>query len=196
MGLSLLERPRCQFQRIQLETGMNPLYGAWTKNELGALCEQYPAGVPIKDISKTIGRSVDAVYRMAAKLDLERPSVGGRPGTLSAQILKLVARPGGMGTGDIPGKSKAAVGTRAWDLFRTGLIYRRVLGYRNTRYYATQEAADAATPLVKAANPTKVPLKLRPGWGPNDPAVITSNTKVTIAPAPVRSLRTNTHQVF
>jgi hypothetical protein len=116
--------------------------------------------------------------------------------TLTTQIRQLAARPGGMCSQDVPGRTVRAVTSRAGDMVNRGSLFRRVLGYRNTRYYATQEAADAAISGVKLTSPKKVPLKLRPGWGPNDPARITSETKVTIAPQPVRSLRTNTYPVF
>ena len=86
--------------------------------------------------------------------------------------------------------------------------------HKDFRYFDTQEKADAYTAqsraqcvlnrkkhrprTVKAVGyapgvAKKPAPKTRPGWGPDDPMTITPETKYTIAPAPIRSLRTNTH---
>lgn len=84
-------------------------------------------------------------------------------------------------------------------LMAAGLLFRRspTCNNKGTRFFTSQEAAEAFFGPVKPMplKDRRVP-KAAPSGGParipGEP-VFTANTVYTIAPPPVRSLRTNTH---
>lgn len=73
-------------------------------------------------------------------------------------------------------------------LLSEGLIY-RAGHHKDTRYFDTAARASEYDCRTVRAAPKRTG---RPGWGRDDPCVITAETKVTIAPAPPRCYRTNT----
>jgi hypothetical protein len=112
-------------------------------------------------------------------------------------------RPEGVRAQDI-GIPRTTASVNFRKLVAMGLIYAGGTPME-MRYFDNKEAADAFTTRMRVdrAPPKRshVPMghKARPtkaGWGPDDPARITSKTKVTICPTPVPALYTNTYSRY
>lgn len=103
---------------------------------------------------------------------------------ITDQILEFATRPCGIGSADIPEIDVADLSARCCALVRQRRLFRAGGGYGKTRYFATQEAADAYNAEHKQA--PKAVAKCVPvtkaSWAKNAEVVITSNTKVTICP--------------
>lgn len=120
--------------------------------------------------------------------------------------LEGAKHPNGIRAGDIPvPRTTASVNFRK--LVAEGLIFSGGT-HMEMRYFDNPERAKAFTNRMRVDRaPAKrsrvgmiqrMPKKrvYKEGWGPDDPMVITRKTKVTKAPTPPRSFRTNTYPVF
>jgi hypothetical protein len=124
-----------------------------------------------------------------------------KPWTVRTLCLEGIKRPQGIAARDLP-CCKATAFKNLRLLQSEGLAF-PAGHHKDWRYFDTAERAAKFVPPVKPRRVTSVaPTKevtfriakpRREGWGPDDPCVITPQTKFTYAPAPVRCLRTNTH---
>ena len=112
--------------------------------------------------------------------------------TVRKQIREGVKRPNGLAVSDIFGY-QGTVGSAFSQLAKDGVIFVAKTG-KTVRYFDTPERAAAY--LASIPKPKKIEKGARAGWGPNDPAHITSETRVTIAPTPPPPTRTNTFSVW
>lgn len=123
-------------------------------------------------------------------------------GSVRDIALVLAARPQGVGAKDIAGpRTTSSINLRK--LLAEGLLH-RAGGHLEVRYFTDPERAKTWHKLVTVARApaarSRVPMgrktTTRAGWGRDDPCVITSETRVTIAPTPPAPTRTNTHSVY
>lgn len=117
-----------------------------------------------------------------------------------ALLLEMAQRPGGFGTAELTEFDATRVGAVASAMVVKGLLYRAKMGHKSVRFFSTMEAAVEwekghmrRSKHTLAHRPTKAP------WPKDAPATYPTNPdgspayKVTTAPPPVRSLRTNTY---
>lgn len=178
--------------------GIKPWYVAWTPEHDALMAELYPTKAPMAEIVERTGHPLEAVYKRAIQLGLKRPKgwqAGGRKlGANSSKALELAARPDGVNAAEMGINSDAA--SKAFHYLQTaGMLFRGALGNRTVRYFTTQAAADRYVAANFVAHVAKqAPKSSRAGWGPDDPAVITPQTKFTYAPSPPAMVfRTSTH---
>lgn len=161
----------------------------------------YSSPMLVLDIAAKLERSEDSIYKRGKFLGLKRPpptSRSGKPPLMTSAILEAAAKPEGLHMSDMPQFLPNCLGSRCRFLVCEGRLFQASLGWRNTRYFLTQEQADAAkkaaTGLVLARPKKTTSPKTRAGWEPDAPMVITAKTKFTYAaPPPERVYRTNTH---
>jgi len=101
--------------------------------------------------------------------------------TVTDQIIQLAGRPGGIGSGDLPGIKSEDVSARCCGLVRRGILFRAGSGRGNVRYFTTEEAAQAHDNAKKPAV-TISQRMVKASWSKVAETVITSETKVTICP--------------
>lgn len=119
------------------------------------------------------------------------------------KCIDFAKRPQGVSASELAvPRSTASVNLRK--LAAAGILFKAGT-HMEMRYFDTQERANSFRAITTIARApvarSRVPMghkkkPTRAGWGPGDPVVITSETKVTIAPTPPRSLWTNTHARF
>ena len=103
--------------------------------------------------------------------------------TITDQIITMAGRPGGVSSTDIPGLKSEDLSARCCGLVRRGVLFRAALGRGKTRYFASEQAANA----YQAAN-AQIPdvtisqVGARAVWSKDAKEVITSKTKITICP--------------
>ena len=114
------------------------------------------------------------------------------------QILPLAARPQGMRAHDVQGMDYKGITQEIARLCKRGVLVRVRVSHRNARFFMTKEQAQRwmrANGITCEAPPKRKPrppsdptivIKRHSGahWQPGQEAVITSKTKVTIAPRP------------
>lgn len=127
-------------------------------------------------------------------------------GSVKEEILARLSE--GVAIADING-SRSNVWKRLDNLCKEGRAFKGLLDHKHCKWFDTKEKADhyASTKkpryraqkfvLKKDPKPAFViHKKVRPGWGPDDPCHITSETKVTIAPPLPDPPHTCTHPVW
>mgnify|MGYP006958840695 CR=1 FL=1 len=118
-------------------------------------------------------------------------------------LLKLAARPDGVGTSEISGHTVEYVGNCLHRMLKKGQVFRGKLGHRSVRFFSTQAAAESwearSRPPTTRLSATASAMKLgttRGGkaWWPADaPMNITENTIRTYAEPLGPPVRTNTY---
>ncbi len=117
--------------------------------------------------------------------------------------LESARRPGGVRAADLP-MPRTTAASNFRKLMDAGLVFRAGVHYE-IRYFTSKERAQAfgvsvitamADLKCRRVRMTQKNRGTRAGWGPDDPARITSKTKVTIVPTPPQALYSNTHSRF
>jgi hypothetical protein len=185
----------------------------WTESMNALLREVYPTPTPVRDIAVAMGFPPDgkAIIAQAARLGLSRPPLPSYKDSAAAQQLLTAAKSEhGATYAHCTATSLATAYGLARRLMLDGLLFRAQTGHKEARFFDTPERAAAAAkqrprPLHPTANQRppqprgkknitySIARHCGPAHLPGEP-VITSRTKVTIAPPPpARLLRTNTH---
>lgn len=118
---------------------------------------------------------------------------------LHTKLVSLTENAAGFSASEITGYSPAQVRRAAEALVAAERIVRYRVGPRRIRYFGTLEQARAFSPERTAA--VHVGLaggpRMRANWKEGEPAIITSKTKITIAPRLAPDVyRTNTYLQF
>ena len=118
---------------------------------------------------------------------------------LHTKLVSLTENAAGFSASEITGYSPAQVRRAAEALVAAERIVRYRVGPRRIRYFGNLEQARAFTPARTAS--IRIGLaggpRLRANWKEGEPAIITSKTKITIAPRLPRNVyRTNTYLQF
>lgn len=118
---------------------------------------------------------------------------------LHNKLVSLTEHAAGFSASEITGYSPAQVRRAAEALVAAERIVRYQVGPRRIRYFGSLDQARAFSPARTAA--IHVGLaggpRMRAGWKADEPAIITSRTKITIAPKLPRTVyRTNTYLQF
>jgi hypothetical protein len=119
--------------------------------------------------------------------------------SLQTQLLTLAETPNGFSASEVTGCSPELVRRTANGLVKAERMVRAKLGARSVRYFKSEALADAYRAGQPTAARTSVVLgpRSKAGWSADEPGIITSRTKITIAPPlPRRVLRTNTYMQF
>lgn len=119
--------------------------------------------------------------------------------TLQTNLLSLSETPAGFSASEVTGYSPEIVRRTANALVTDGRMIRAKVGGRSLRYFANQqliEACMAGNREAQRARPLAGP-RSKARWSADEPAIITPQTKIYIAPPlPRRVLRTNTYTQF
>ncbi len=119
--------------------------------------------------------------------------------TFHTHLEKLAGNAAGFSASEVTGFSPEQVRRAAEAMVKAGRLVRSKVSPRRVRYFTSEKLAQAyknglapATRRLAVIGP-----RSRAGWAPDQPAVITSRTKITVAPPlPRRTLRTNTFTQF
>ena len=176
---------------------------SYTEGEKEILRTRYETNEPLRSIIADLCRSRSSVYRMVRVMGLSRPDGIERIGlvrrapAMTDAILAACGRPGGFHHSQDIGFKKPNVITHVRTLCLQGLAFKAELGWRRSRWFLTQEQADAAMAASPALPARGIGEKARgqgPAYLPGEP-VITARTKYTIAPPPpARLYRTSTYE--
>jgi hypothetical protein len=116
--------------------------------------------------------------------------------TLHTTLETLAKTPSGFSASEVTGYSPEQVRRAAEALVAAGRLHRSKVSPRRVRYFATAKLAQdyqSARPVVGAQRPV-TGLRAKATWSPDEPGLITPQTKITKAPAPPRGVfRTNTY---
>lgn len=179
----------------------------WSDEDLALLHEHYTT-TQTAVLADTLGRSMARVHSKANTLGLHKvPGSRVLPATqqLRQTLLALAGRhdrASGFGLASVPGVCNATANRVAAEMVDAGELHRVRLSHKIVRYFSGAEAAQRyrqGRPDYAAGAPGPEPaVRIGAGssraWWPADAEPrITAETKMTIAPAPVRQLRTNTH---
>lgn len=119
--------------------------------------------------------------------------------TFHANLINLSETPAGFSASDVTGYAPEQVRRAAEALVKAGKIVRAKVSARRVRYFASARLASAyisGTVPTGRARPVLGP-RSKATWSVDEPGLITSKTKIHIAPPlPRRVLRTNTYQQF
>lgn len=125
--------------------------------------------------------------------------------TLRMHCLRLAGREHGLATSEVTGYSATQVRAAVWHLKNDGVLFAARLSHKVVRYFDSQKKAHAyerhhgtgsgAASQADGRKLSMAPKASQRAWWPADaPAVITSKTKITIAPPPPDwTTRSNTH---
>jgi hypothetical protein len=119
--------------------------------------------------------------------------------TLHTHLFSLAQTLAGFSASDVTGYSPELVRRSAEAMVRQGQIVRATVAPRRVRYFASSDQVRAYT---EARNkPTRpgvtIGARTKPSWRHDEPGLVTSRTKITIAPPlPRNVLRTNTYSMF
>lgn len=159
--------------------------------------------LPGSALAKRVGLSASQLYRAVARLGLSRHAERRQHAAMIRQVvLTLAARPDGMRAVEamplLPNTTAAAIEACMVKLKARGMLHSVPLTYRTVRYFSSLAGASAyerrhapkfAAPVTISQTHGRGPAHL-----PGEP-VVTSRTRITIAPTPPRALWTNTHMV-
>jgi hypothetical protein len=119
--------------------------------------------------------------------------------TFHTNLSSLAETPTGFSASDVTGYSPEQVRRAAEAMAAEGMIVRCKVSPRRVRYFKTDELARAflaGKASAVRARPAGGP-RVKAPWKPEDPGLITPNTKIYIAPPlPRRVLKTNTYLQF
>jgi hypothetical protein len=114
-------------------------------------------------------------------------------------LISLTEQAAGFAASEVTGYSAAQVRKAAEGMAETGLMLRWNVSPRRVRYFANEDQAKnyKPTPVAgRVAGPSSGP-RMKAGWAADEPAIITSQTKITIAPRlPSNVYRSNTYLKF
>lgn len=126
--------------------------------------------------------------------------------SLRQHVRDLAARPGGVSYAEVTGFATSQVSSALWRLKTDGEVFAAKISHRNVSYFADPIAAKRyeaehrekgdrnGTPMSYTGQHIGHAGKHQRAWWPADaPAVITSSTKITIAPPPPTPTKSNTY---
>jgi hypothetical protein len=119
--------------------------------------------------------------------------------TFHTHLITISKTAAGFSASEVTGYSPEQVRRAAEALVGAGTIVRFKVTPRRVRYFANEKLAQAyvsgQAPAVRRL--AAIGPRSKAQWRPEDPGVITSRTKITIAPPlPKRTYRTNTYTQF
>jgi hypothetical protein len=118
---------------------------------------------------------------------------------LHTNLLSLADTPAGFSASEVTGYSPEQVRRAAEALVHAGKLVRSAVSPRRIRYFANEQLVQAyATSRPGLTRPQLAGgLRAKASWRGDEPAVITSRTKIYIAPPlPHNVFRTNTYTQF
>lgn len=119
---------------------------------------------------------------------------------LHTNLLQLAESADGFAVSEVSGYSPEQVRRAAEALVAAGEIVRAKMSARRVRYFANDKLASAySDSRVATSRSTQSAggTRTKAPWKPEDPAIITPNTKIYIAPPPPSDVfRTNTYLKF
>lgn len=116
--------------------------------------------------------------------------------TLHTKLISLSDSASGFSASEITGYSPAQVRVAAEALAKAGKVVRFKVSPRRIRYFANEKLAHAfkATPTRSSVTALTGGPRFKAGWSADEPALITSRTKIIKAPPlPTNVFRTNTY---
>lgn len=119
--------------------------------------------------------------------------------TLHNTLLKIADGAAGFSASEITGYSPETVRRAAEALVAAGRMHRTKVSARRVRYFATEALARqfVSRQTVAPAPRSAVGSRMKAAFKPDDPPIITSQTRITVAPPPPRGVfRTNTYLQF
>lgn len=119
--------------------------------------------------------------------------------TFQISLINLSATPAGFSASDVTGYAPEQVRRTAEALAKAGKIVRVKVSPRRVRYFANDKLATAYVAGSVAGSRARPVLGARSKatWSADEPGLITSSTKIHVAPPlPRRVFRTNTYQQF
>lgn len=113
---------------------------------------------------------------------------------LHIQLITLSETPAGFSASEITGYSPETVRRAAQALVQSGRLVRATVSPRRVRYFARDEQIREYVAGRARLTPRSLPtLRSKAQWSADEPARITSRTKITVAaPLPRDVYRTNT----
>jgi hypothetical protein len=118
---------------------------------------------------------------------------------LHAQLKSLSATPEGFSASDVTGYSPEQVRRAAEAMVGARMIVRCKVSARRVRYFSSDAQARAHVSGRPSAGRTRLAAGSsgKASWKPEDPALITPQTRIHVAPPlPRRVFKTNTYQQF
>ncbi|MDP3083961.1 MAG: hypothetical protein Q8N44_09765 [Rubrivivax sp.] len=119
--------------------------------------------------------------------------------TLHTTLLRTSENPAGFSASEITGYSPEQVRRAAEALVAAEKLHRTKVTPRRVRYFANAALAGKYASLSASA-PTRhvaTSQRAKANWSPDQKAIITSRTRITVVPTPHRELfRTNTYLQF
>lgn len=118
---------------------------------------------------------------------------------LHTNLINLSESSEGFAVSEVSGYSPEQVRRSAEALVAAGQIVRAKLSARRVRYFANEKlaAAYSSSRTSKSRSQSSGGPRSKAPWRPEDPAIITPQTKIYIAPPPPSDVyRTNTYLKF
>jgi hypothetical protein len=118
--------------------------------------------------------------------------------TFHIHLEKLANTAAGFSASEVTGFSPEQVRRAAEAMVKAGRLVRSKVSARRVRYFSNEKLAQTyKNGLAPAISRLAIGPRSRASWAPDQPAVITARTKITVAPPlPRRTLRTNTYTQF
>lgn len=121
------------------------------------------------------------------------------PTTLHGHLHSISQTPAGFAVSEVSGHSPEQVRRVAEALVRQGLVIKAQVGPRRVRYFADAAMAEryrSRSSATTASRPA-AGTRMKAGWSADEPAIITSKTRIIRAPAPRTDVfRSNTYLQF
>lgn len=119
--------------------------------------------------------------------------------TLQTNLLSLAETPAGFSASEVTGFAPDLVRRVANAMVAEGRMVRAKVGTRAMRYFINEAKANTFREgnVSRARHRPLVGMRAKARWSVEEPGLITSRTKITIAPPlPRRVFRTSTYQMF
>jgi hypothetical protein len=119
--------------------------------------------------------------------------------TLHTTLENLGNTPSGFSASEVTGYGPEQVRRAAEALVGAGRLFRAQVSARRVRYFASAAGVNDFMARKPAAVPQRLAVSQRAkaGWSPDEPGLITPQTKITRAPSPPSGVyRTNTYLQF
>lgn len=193
-----------------------PLTPAEVSRREALIRQHYPTG-NLQQLAHELGVNLRSLQARASELGVHRAQ-SDHTRLIIELLLRLAEQPRGTSIPDavrqaahLPNVTRSAIESAVVRMIKRGDLHKATISHRHVRLCRTAETAQRL--LATVAPPPKKAPSLRvevarttpagtttvhlqtvrgPAYLPGEP-VITPRTKVTIAPPPTRSLRTNTH---
>ena len=122
-----------------------------------------------------------------------------QPNLLHDKLISLAACPTGFGVSELTGYTPEQVRRAAESLVKEGRIVRSKVSPRRIRYFQDEQVAKrfVVGRFARHSMGAARSLSAKATWKPGEPAIITSKTKIYVAPPLPRNVfRSNTYLQF